>query len=103
MLSIAYLLYSLVPVAAKIAAGQSTMLMVALYMGWEIALLGIYALLWQQILKKIPLIVAMSYKGITVVLGLLWSTLFFSEEITAMNLLGTAFIIVGIWMIALDE
>ena len=103
MLGLAYFVYSFVSVAAKVAANQAYFFMVVMYVLLEVALLGIYAILWQQILKKISLVVAMSCKGISLILTLAWSVMFFSEEITFYNIVGSLFILVGIWMVALDE
>ena len=39
------------------------------------------AVIWQQVLKKIPLTIAYGCKGIIIVYGMLWGALFFSEKI----------------------
>lgn len=103
MLGLAYVIYSFVSVAAKMAASQTAFFMVVVYVLLEIALLGIYAILWQQILKRISLVVAMSCKGISLILTLAWSVMFFSEDITFYNVIGSLCILIGIWMVALDE
>ena len=103
MLGLAYVVYSFVSVAAKMAATQEFIFMTVFYICLEIAFLAIYAILWQQILKQISLVVAMAYKGISLILTLAWSILFFSENITIYNVIGSLFIIAGIWMIAVDE
>jgi len=63
-------------------------------------LLGIYAIIWQQILKHIPLNIAYSGRAVTVLLGMLWGLLFFSEVITWNMILGSAIIIIGIILMA---
>ena len=63
-----------------------------------------YALFWQQILKKLPLVTAYANKAITVVWGLLWGMLVFKEKITVFNVVGALVIIFGIYMVvAADE
>ena len=59
-------------------------------------MLGIYAIVWQQIIKKLPLTVAYANKAITVVWGILWGILFFDESISFFKILGAMIIIAGI-------
>ncbi len=99
----AFLIYSFVSVFAKIASGQDSLLETLFFVGVEIVFLGLYALIWQQALKRFPLVVAMSNKGIVVILGLVWSVLFFNEQITINNIFGAALIIIGIWMVSSDD
>lgn len=96
-------IYSFVSVLAKFAALQHSLVVSALLIGGEVFLLGIYAIIWQQILKKFDLSVSISSKGITVVLVLVWSTWFFHEVITLWNILGAIVIIAGLYMVSKDE
>ena len=61
-----------------------------------IAILFIYAILWQQVLKTIPLSFATANKAVTIVWGMLWSFLFFAEKITIKKISGALIIIAGI-------
>ncbi len=65
--------------------------------------MGIYALIWQQVLKRFPVGVAVSSKGIAVVIALVWSVLLFGEAITPNNIIGVILIVFGIWMVSKDE
>ncbi|MEG0757474.1 MAG: hypothetical protein RR505_03640, partial [Raoultibacter sp.] len=56
----------------------------------------IYALGWQQIIKRLPLTTAFSNKAATIVWGLIWGVMFFREEITFFKLLGACVVIVGV-------
>lgn len=103
LLYFAFLIYSFVSVFAKIASGQDSLLYALLFIGVEIIFLGLYALIWQQVLKEFPLVVAMSNKGIVVILGLIWAVLFFDEQITISNIVGALMIILGIWMVSSDD
>lgn len=60
-----------------------------------VVVLGIYAIAWQQILKRIPLTDAYMFKGTSLVFVLLFSVLILHESITWTNLLGVGIIIVG--------
>ena len=58
-----------------------------------------YAFFWQKILKRLPLTVAMANKSVTVIWGILYGVLFFSEKIRWTNFLGAVFIILGICVV----
>ena len=61
--------------------------------------LGIYAIVWQQIIKHLPLTTAYANKAITIVWGILWSCLFFHEEITWHMILGAVIVIIGVMLV----
>ena len=66
------------------------------YYGAIIALLGIYAIGWQQIIKRLPLTLAFANKAVTTVWGLIWGLVFFHEQVTAGKLMGIALIVIGV-------
>ncbi len=59
---------------------------------------GIYAIFWQQNLKHFDVNIAYAHRSVYNIWSLLWSVLIFSEKITIGNILGTALIITGIWV-----
>lgn len=61
--------------------------------------LFIYAILWQQILKKIPLSIAFSNKSVVIIWGMIWGKLIFNETIKWNMILGTIIIILGVYMV----
>jgi drug/metabolite transporter (DMT)-like permease len=63
-------------------------------------ILFVYAIGWQQVIKRLPLTTAYANRGITVVWGIVWGMLFFGEEITLFKLVGAAMIIGGIVLFA---
>lgn len=65
-----------------------------------VVVMGIYALLWQQIIKRIPLSDAYMFKGTSLVFILLLSFLLFDEGITWTNIVGSIIIISGIALFA---
>lgn len=71
-----------------------------LWMAGAVAVLGIYALLWQQIIKRMALSTAFMFKGTSLIFVLLISVLLFGETITLNNCIGSAVIIAGIVMFA---
>ena len=67
-----------------------------IYYGLIIFLLGLYAIGWQQIIKRLPLTTAFANKAVTVVWGLIWGLLFFSEKITIGKIAGVILVIAGV-------
>ena len=103
-LHILLFLFSLGSVCSKIA-GQAEFLSMKFifFYGLVLVILFGYALVWQQILKKLPLVTAYANKAVTVIWGLLWGTIIFKEQITIWNILGAAIIIFGIYMVVSSD
>jgi uncharacterized membrane protein len=99
----AFLVYSASTVCAKYAARQDMMVKVLVFAVLELVCLGVYALVWQQVLSRIPLVVAMANKGSVVLINLIWSVLLFGEQVNGYNLAGAAIIIAGIWLVSGDR
>ena len=97
-----FFIYSTVSVFAKLASKQDNLLKASLFMGVEILILAIYALFWQQMLKKFQLSVAISCKGITLIYAMLWSFCLFRESITTWNIVGIVLIIIGMGVVSSD-
>ena len=95
------MLYSLSSICGKLAAGFSFLSVgfIVCY-GGMIALLGIYALGWQQVIKRLPLTFAYANRAVTVVWGIVWGALFFSEPVTAGKLVGAFIVLVGVVLYA---
>lgn len=90
-------LYSLSSVVSKLAANVEFLSpeFLLLYLG-VLVILAVYAAGWQQILKRLPLTTAFSNKAITVVWGIIWGAIFFSEPISLPKVIGAILIIIGI-------
>jgi hypothetical protein len=69
---------SLASVFVKLT-GRETFLSLkfCLYFGGAILLLGLFAIMWQLLLERIPLSLAYMRKGIVYILILIWSVIFF--------------------------
>ena len=61
-----------------------------------VVVLGIYAVLWQVALKRVPLSMAYPFRSLGVVYGLAIAGFAFHEEVTVQNLLGGAIVLVGL-------
>lgn len=95
------LFYSLSGIFSKNAAHEPFLspLFIVLY-GGMLLILFVYAIGWQQILKRLSLSMAFANKAVTVVWGMVWGALIFGESISALNLAGAAMVIVGVVLYA---
>lgn len=62
-----------------------------------------YALIWQQILKRMPLTVAYANRPVTLIWGIVWGALIFGEKITWNMIAGALVIFAGIWLVTGEE
>lgn len=95
------MVYSTSGILSKLAAGVDFLSwqFVGLYAG-VIALLGLYAIGWQQILRRMPLTSAFSNKAVTIVWGIIWGALFFGESVSLWKVAGAVLIIAGVVLFA---
>lgn len=104
LLQILLMVYSLFGICSKLAAQQPFLsFKFIMYYGIVILNLAIYAVCWQQIIKRIPLVTAFANKAVTVIWGLIWGKIFFQEAITAQKLLGAFIIICGIVLVVTEK
>ena len=90
------MIYTLSTVVAKFASGQEFLSKgFIIYYGIEIFILGIYAILWQQIIKKFDISIAYANKAISLFWSLIWAILFFHEVVTIKNVIGVIIVIIG--------
>ena len=91
------LLFSLTTVLSKLAAGEDFLsLRFCLFFGGEFVLLGIYAIGWQQILKRLPLTLAYTNKAVTLVWSMVFGVLLFHETVSLKQLIGCALAVAGV-------
>lgn len=103
ILHIILLFYSINGIFSKLASkNQFLTFGFFFYYGLVLFNLLIYAILWQQILKKMPLTTAFSNKSVIVVWGMVWGAVLFKEKITITMIIGAVAILGGIYLIASD-
>ncbi len=102
LLHLAVFTLSISTICSKFAASQSFMSFsfIAFYAGVIVAL-GIYALIWQQVLKKVPLTTAFVNKSASLIWSLIWGIAFFNETISASMLIGIAIVFCGVILVIL--
>ena len=98
------MIYSINTVVAKLVSGQPflSMKFILLY-GLEFAVLGVYAICWQQMIKKFELSIAYANKAMTLLWSLLWSVLLFGAKITPAQIIGVVLVILGTVIINSEE
>ena len=95
------LLYTCVSLFTKYASQQE-------FMSWNymlglfgaIGVMGLYAVLWQQVLKRVELSMAYMFKGTSLIFVMLLAHILFGEQITWNNVVGAIIIIGGIVLFA---
>ncbi len=95
------LLYACVSIFTKYASQSE-------FMSWgyvwavagAISVMGLYAVLWQQVLKCVELSLAYMFKGTSIVFVMLLAHMIFCEQITWNNIIGAIIIILGIVLYA---
>ena len=93
--------YSACGICSKMAAGEAFLSWrFCLFYGLEILLLGVYAVGWQQVIKRMPLSSAYANRAITVVWGIFWGYVVFGEAVSVGKLVGAALIICGVVLFA---
>lgn len=98
------LLYSFCSVFSKMASQQPFLSFPFLaYYGLVLVALMAYAILWQQVLKLLPLTTAFANKAVVMVWGMLWGFFFLGEKITWTMILGAAIVFVGVVLVVSDD
>ncbi len=68
----------------------------------EVGCLGLYAVLWQQIIKRFDLSIAYCNRAFAVCWSFLWGVLFFGEQVRPLNLVGIGIVLAGILLVNSD-
>lgn len=89
--------YSAAGILSKLAASVDPISFEfgVLYLG-ILLILGVYAIGWQQILRRMPLTSAYANRAVTIVWGIVWGSLFFGESITLGKVAGAVIVMAGI-------
>lgn len=104
LLHLLLFVYSLGGISSKLAGKQDFFsFKFCFFYGIVLLLLFLYAIFWQQILKKLPLVTAFANKAVTVIWGIVWGALFFGEEITIQKIIGALVIIAGVYFVVSSD
>jgi drug/metabolite transporter (DMT)-like permease len=64
--------------------------------GLAFMLFGFFALVWQQVLKRLPLTIAHANRAVTILYGMFFGAVLFGETISLNMIIGALIIIAGI-------
>ena len=104
LLQAVFFIYSISSIVSKIASDREIFsLEFCLLYGLDILVLGIYALLWQQGIKKFELSVAYANKAVTLLWALVWGICIFHEKITFWKGAGILLVMAGIFILNSGE
>ncbi len=98
------IIYTISSVMSKQASAHGEQLFLFLFFfGLEFVLLGIYAVLWQQMIKRFELSVAYANRSMAVVWSMVWAVVFFHNTITIKNMIGVLLIVIGTMIINIQD
>ena len=98
------LVYTFSSVVAKYASGAELFsFSFFLFYGMEIAILGVYAILWQQIIKRFDLSVAYANRAMAILWSALWAIILFGESLGIKQILGIMLVVLGTVIVNTDN
>ena len=96
-LNVLLMFFSLGGIFSKLASKQSFLsLKFILCYGALLFIMFVYAIGWQQIIKRLPLTMAYANRAITIVWGIIWGLLFFNEKLNVGKIIGAVIVIAGV-------
>ncbi len=97
-------IYSVTNIFSKLASEEPFLSpRFILFYGLVLLILGIYAIGWQQAIKRMPLTSAYANKAVTIVWGIVFGVIFFGEGVNAAKLVGAALIIAGVALFGIED
>ena len=104
LLQFAMLIFSLSNICSKMAGEQELLSPEFIFwFGGLILTMGLYALIWQQVLKRMPLMTAYANKAVVILWGLLWGRLFFQEPVSVTKIAGAAVVMAGVYLMVTEK
>lgn len=104
ILQIVVVIYTLSSVVAKFATGKELFsLSFFLFYGLEIVILGVYAILWQQMIKKFDLSVAYANRAMALLWSAIWAVVLFHEKLDGKQIAGILLVVLGTVIINTDN
>lgn len=87
----------------KAALSEPFSMRFVFWYGLVLVSMFVYAVLWQQVLKRMDLTTAYANKPVSLVWAMVWGVLLFQETITGRMVLGAAVIFAGIYLVVTSE
>ncbi|MBR2121823.1 MAG: transporter [Lachnospiraceae bacterium] len=103
LLQAVIVIFSITSVLAKFASEQEFLSGgFVLFYGLEVMVLGIYAVCWQQIIKRFDISVAYANKATVLLWGAVWSRLIFNEVPSPRQFAAMGLVIAGVVILNLS-
>lgn len=97
-------LYSLSGVFTKMAANEPFLSKkFCLCYGATLFILAVYALGWQQIIKRMPLTAAFANKAVSLLWGCIYGIIFFKEHLSLGKIIGGLIVATGVILFAISN
>ena len=96
LLQLIVIIYTINSIIGKLSAGEEFMSMrFILFYVAEVGVLGIYALLWQQMIKRFDLSIAYANRAMALMWSAVWAVVIFHESLSIKNIIGILLVIAG--------
>lgn len=96
LLQLIVIIYTINSIIGKLSAGEEFMSMrFILFYVAEVGVLGIYALLWQQMIKRFDLSIAYANRAMALIWSAVWAVVIFHESLSVKNIIGILLVIAG--------
>ena len=95
MLQAIIVIYTISGIMAKFASAGETLERVILFFALDLMLLGVYAILWQQMIKIFDLSVAYANRAMALLWSAVWARIIFGEHVSIKQMCGIILVIIG--------
>ena len=96
LLQLIVIIYTINSIIGKLSAVEEFMSMrFILFYVAEVGVLGIYALLWQQMIKRFDLSIAYANRAMALIWSAVWAVVIFHESLSVKNIIGILLVIAG--------
>ena len=96
LLQLIVIIYTINSIIGKLSADEEFMSMrFILFYVAEVGVLGIYALLWQQMIKRFDLSIAYANRAMALIWSAVWAVVIFHESLSIKNIIGILLVISG--------
>ena len=104
LLQVALLVSSFGAVCSKMAGKQEFLsFKFFLFYGILILILFVYAIVWQQVIKRMPLVIAYACRGVGIIYGIIWGVTIFKEQITWKMIVGAVLVLIGVYILIFSD
>ena len=98
------MIYSISGICSKTAASYEFLsFRWIVFYGLVVAILGFYAIAWQQVLKHLQLITSYANKSATTIWGIIWGIIVFGEQLSLQRVIGAAVVILGVYLVVTGD